>query len=163
MINFKPETLQVRWRFRTISSEKIVLDRDVSGKSEYDQCVGAALCCQSDNILMKENKKKNIFVQCDQILSEWALSIHIFMCGFAWYLFDFSSSVFHSLHLKWSQKVYFIRLLNNKLHGLSLSGGHHSLLFDQGFQKIVGRNWSERHLTVIRTPSDGTLYRWDCT
>ena len=77
MLTFKPETLQVRWQFRTISSEKIVLDRDVSGKSEYDQCVGAALCNQSDNILMKENKKKNIFVQCDQILSEWAF---IFSC-----------------------------------------------------------------------------------
>ena len=26
-----------------------------------------------------------------------------------------------------------IRLLNNKFHGLSPSGSHHSLLFDQGF------------------------------
>ena len=27
------------------------------------------------------------------------------------------------------------RLLNNKIHRLSPSGGHHSVLFDQGFQK----------------------------
>ena len=33
-----------------------------------------------------------------------------------------------------------IRLLNNKFHGLSPSGGHHSLLFDQGFKKIAGRD-----------------------
>ena len=31
-----------------------------------------------------------------------------------------------------------MRLLNNKFHGLSPSGGHHSLLFDQGFQKMPG-------------------------
>ena len=31
-----------------------------------------------------------------------------------------------------------IQLLNNKFHGLSPSGGHHSLLFDQGFQKMAG-------------------------
>ena len=31
-----------------------------------------------------------------------------------------------------------IRLLNNKLHGLSPSGGHHSLLFDQGFPNQAG-------------------------
>ena len=31
-----------------------------------------------------------------------------------------------------------IRLLNNKFNGLSPSGGHHSFLFDQGFQKITG-------------------------
>ena len=42
-----------------------------------------------------------------------------------------------------------IRLLNNKFHGLSPSGGHHSLMFDQGFQKIAGRDWLERHLTVL--------------
>ena len=36
----------------------------------------------------------------------------------------------------------------NKFHGLSPSGCHRSLLFDQGFQKIAGR-WSERHLTVL--------------
>ena len=29
-----------------------------------------------------------------------------------------------------------IRLLNNKFHGLSPSGGHQLLLFDQGFQKM---------------------------
>ena len=28
---------------------------------------------------------------------------------------------------------------------------------------IAGWDWLERHLTVIGTPSDGTLYRWDCT
>ena len=64
------------------------------------------------------------------------------------------------------ESVLYIRtiwLLNNKFHELSPSGGHHSLLFDQGFKKIAGRDWSERHLTVIRTPSDGTLYWWDCT
>jgi len=38
---------------------------------------------------------------------------------------------------------------NNKFHGLSPSGGHHSLLFDQGFQKIAVRDWSERHLTIF--------------
>jgi hypothetical protein len=31
-----------------------------------------------------------------------------------------------------------IWLLNNNFHGLSPSGGHHSLLFDQGFKKITG-------------------------
>ena len=31
-----------------------------------------------------------------------------------------------------------IWLLNNKFHGLSPYGGHHSLLFDQGFQKMAG-------------------------
>ena len=41
-------------------------------------------------------------------------------------------------------------MLNNKFHG-----GHHSLLFDQGFQIIAGRDLSERHLMVIRMPSDG--------
>ena len=46
-------------------------------------------------------------------------------------------------------------LLNNKLFGLSPSVGHHSLLFDQGFQKISG--W-EGHLTVIGTQSNVTLY-----
>ena len=30
-----------------------------------------------------------------------------------------------------------IRLLNNKFHGLSPSGGHHSLLFDKGFPNNV--------------------------
>ena len=60
-------------------------------------------------------------------------------------------------------KKIFIRLLINKFHGLSPSGGHHSLLFDQGFQKMAGWDWLERHLTVIRTPSDCILYQWDCT
>ena len=40
-------------------------------------------------------------------------------------------------------------MLNNKFHG-----GHHSLLFDQGFQIIAGRDLSERHLMVIRMLSD---------
>ena len=32
---------------------------------------------------------------------------------------------------------------------LSSSGGHHSILFDQGFQKISGWDWLERHLMVL--------------
>jgi hypothetical protein len=31
-----------------------------------------------------------------------------------------------------------IQLLNNKFYGLSPFGGHHSLLFDQEFQKMAG-------------------------
>ena len=50
-----------------------------------------------------------------------------------------------------------IRLLSNKLHSLSPFGGHHSLLFDQGFQKMAGWDWSERHLKVIGTPSDNIV------
>ena len=42
-----------------------------------------------------------------------------------------------------------IRLLNNKFHWLSPSGGHHSLLFDQGFQKMASWDWLKRHLTVF--------------
>ena len=56
-----------------------------------------------------------------------------------------------------------IWLLNNKLHGLSPYGGHHSLLFDQEFQKLAGWDWSEPHLMVIGTPSDSTFHGWDCT
>ena len=33
-----------------------------------------------------------------------------------------------------------IRLINNKFHGLSPSGGQHSLLLDQEFQKMAGWN-----------------------
>ena len=33
-----------------------------------------------------------------------------------------------------------IWLPNNKFHGLSASGSHHSLLFEKGFQKIAGRD-----------------------
>ena len=58
-----------------------------------------------------------------------------------------------------SFEKFTIQLLNNKFHGLSCSGGHHSLLFDLEFKKIAGRNWSERHLMVIRTPYDSTLYQ----
>ena len=56
---------------------------------------------------------------------------------------------------------------------LSPSGGHHSILFDQGFQKIADRDWSERHLTVLcideivpsyvvvqLNGSDATLFAW---
>ena len=50
-----------------------------------------------------------------------------------------------------------IQLLNNKSHGLSPTSGHHSILFDQGFQMISGWNWSELHLTVIWTPSHGIV------
>ena len=35
-----------------------------------------------------------------------------------------------------------IRLPNNKVYGLSPSGSHHSLLFDQEFQKIAGTDQS---------------------
>ena len=42
-----------------------------------------------------------------------------------------------------------IHLLNNKFHELSPSGGHHALLFDQGFQKISDSDCSECHLTVL--------------
>ena len=62
-----------------------------------------------------------------------------------------------SLWMIFSPWCLHIWLLNNKFYGLSPS------LFDQGFQKIAGRDWSEHHLTVIRMPSDGTLYQWDCT
>ena len=48
------------------------------------------------------------------------------------------------------------RLLSNKFHGLSPSGGHHSLLLDQGFQKLLDETdcsaiwrWLERHLMVF--------------
>ena len=41
-------------------------------------------------------------------------------------------------------------------------GCHHSLLFDQGFQKITGWDWSERHLTVIGMPSDSILHWSNC-
>ena len=44
--------------------------------------------------------------------------------------------------------MFAIQLLNNKFHELPPSGGHHSLLFDQGFQKIAGRDWLERHLIL---------------
>ena len=37
--------------------------------------------------------------------------------------------------------------------------GHHSVLFDQGFQEIAGWDCLERHLTVIGSPSDDILYR----
>ena len=47
-----------------------------------------------------------------------------------------------------------IQLLNNKFHGLSPTGSHHSLLLDQRFQKMAGWDWSERHLTGIGMPSD---------
>ena len=51
----------------------------------------------------------------------------------------------------------FISLLNNKFYGFSPSGSHHSLLFDQGFQKITSRDWSEC------VPSHSTLYQRICT
>ena len=42
----------------------------------------------------------------------------------------------------WRRPITLIPLLDDKLYGLSPSGGNHSLLFDQGFRKI-------------RAPSDG--------
>ena len=42
-----------------------------------------------------------------------------------------------------------IQLLNNKFHGLSPSGGHHSLFFDQEFQKIASWDCLERLLMVF--------------
>ena len=45
---------------------------------------------------------------------------------------------------------------------MSPSGSHHSLLFDQGFQKIAGWDWSERHLTVIRTIFDDIFHWSNC-
>ena len=41
-----------------------------------------------------------------------------------------------------------IRLINNKFHGLSPSGGHHSLLFDQGFPNNA---WLQHHLSDRNT------------
>jgi hypothetical protein len=52
-------------------------------------------------------------------------------------------------------KHLLIRLLNKKNHGLSPSGSHHSLLFDQGSQTM--RNYSA--IWPIRTPFDGILYQ----
>ena len=52
---------------------------------------------------------------------------------------------------------FLIWLLNNKLHGLSHSGGHHSLLFDQEFPKnaqlqrhLANRNTIWRYFVSMR-------------
>ena len=55
--------------------------------------------------------------------------------------FCLSAIVAKSGSILLKQSKFRIWLLNNKLHGLFPSGGHRSPLtfFDQGFQKIAGR------------------------
>ena len=56
-------------------------------------------------------------------------------------IFDELSGIQHGVETdRFSESVLNkmgIWLLNNKFHGLFPSGGHHSLLFDQGFKKMA--------------------------